>query len=339
MAEYEESGFIKKENFYEGRQFNDKDRRAVITDRLSGPISRSLRKIFSRNEVAREETLKPFLANLASLVTEEQRAKYPFLTALGSENFDDRILTDTVRSYSQRVSKAKKNWRMRYAPVSPEEQTNRIRDAILSVYRYHIPAYEAVFSDLDMRNAAQEVFIGRDGMFMYFARKAQFWGRGESGAGKVKYLVYGMTIRDSVMTTEERKQYLKDSGITDASDAVFVDVGHIGTVPEHILRDIFGFTDKNEINKRIAMIASPFPERKVTHEMTTEESMRHSVAIEKAPKPIWHVVGLHRHPKTGKITPTEGPERPETILEHECIKYLCMRHFYLKGQSERDAVK
>ncbi len=137
------------------------------------------------------------------------------------------------------------------------------------------------------------------------------------------------------MTTSERKQYLQDRGIEDVSSAVFVDVGHIGTVPEYILRDVFGLTDPKEIDKRITMVASPFPVRKATRGMSTEESMRHSVGIETTAMPVMSATGLHRHSVTGKITPTEEPQSPETILQHECVKYLCMRHFYLKGKSEK----
>lgn len=189
MSENAGSGYVKDENFYEGRILDDQDRRQIIVDRNPSVISKALRRIFSPKETGKGEALKSLLTHVATAVTKKRCRQYPFLTLFGDEDFDKRILTDSIRSYTQRVRNDKKNWRAFYNPVSFEEQTVGIRHAVNSVYKHHIPTYESVFADLDQRKAAQEIFIGRDAIFMYFARKAQLWGKGQSGAGRVKYLV------------------------------------------------------------------------------------------------------------------------------------------------------
>ncbi|MFZ2886853.1 MAG: hypothetical protein WA021_03470, partial [Minisyncoccia bacterium] len=156
---------------------------------------------------------------------------------------------------------------------------------------------------------------------------------GES-ARNVKYLNYSRNLRAPKFTVEERRQYLKDRGITDVHDLVFIDTGYQGSIPEHILHDIFGMNDYAEIDKRVLLLETGIASRQIRKSPGANSG---SVGmIEMSPMLTQSAVGLYSNPKSGKLAAYAQPNTPETILAHEAIKYLVMRHFYLQGRSERN---
>ncbi|MCI0597722.1 hypothetical protein L0Y34_01475 [Candidatus Parcubacteria bacterium] len=192
-----------------------------------------------------------------------------------------------------------------------------------------------MFSELDERDAAMEIYLGRDAVFMYYARRALLWGRGEKSQKKVVYLNYSTLVKEERFTVEERRRYLRERGITDVSNAIFVDTGYVGSIPEHILKEVFDIHDREEIDKKILLISANDEKRMV------RKSFRHdktaSIApIEWGPMFTRSATGLYEDKKTGKLQPIAKPSDAGTILGHETIKYLCMRHFYLLGRWQKE---
>lgn len=288
------------------------------------------------------ETLENFLWFLTNEITEKERAKYPFLTAFGTEAFDRRLLEKAALSHARRARD--------FAPEDMEGLRGKLLTEVGKIYRYHIPAYSRIFLELDKRKRAQEIYLGRDGAFMYYGRRAQLWGRGEKTQGRVIYIWYsrmtmgisetkdGRKLPGLLPTKEQQERYLREHGVENVNNAIFVDTGHKGTVPKHILRDVFGVPE-NEVDEKILLVASDdFPKLRVRWETEAEESRATDVAnqIEKSPHLTREELGFYEDTGNSRLRPFAPPSEPIDIFAHECIKYLVMRHFYLQGRSERE---
>lgn len=334
------SGRVREDNPYkdEPEIFNDADRRAVATPMQYSKPEKQKSRFFSlfRNKHSEKKQIDEdiflksqteYLQKLASEAVSQQKDKYPFLSSFGKESLDERILAKTLRSLHRRLQK-------RDGAIAPfsDYQKERMAKIIREVYGTHVPAYTDMFRDLDERKPALEVYLGRDGAFMYYARRAQLWGRGEKTQGRIVYLNYPRGIKDESFSVEERRKYLKDRGITDVSNAIFIDTGYQGSIPEHILKTIFGIESPEEIDKRILLIESSYSDRRQVRR-TSRDNSDVSV-IEGSPMLAGSARGLYEHAGNKKLTPFAHPEDPFTIFSHEAIKFLCMRHFYLQGQQE-----
>ncbi len=334
------SGRVKEENPYEKEPefFNDADRRIVSTPIQNSKPEKRKANIFSLFGNKRREQAQPiedpflksqvaYLEELASRTVEQHKNKYPFLSPFGKEDFDKRILEKTVRSLHHRLKK-------RNGMTGPltEDQKGSLTRVLQEVYENHVPAYTDMFRELDERKPALEVYLGRDGAFMYYARRAQLWARGESTKGRVVYLNYPRGIQDESFSVEERRKYLKDRGITDVSNAIFIDTGYRGSIPEHILKVVFGIESIDEINKRILLIESTYENKRQVRR--SRESGSDVGVIEGSPMLTSTARGLYKHAGNNKLTPYASPHDAVTIFLHEAIKFLCMRHFYLQGKQE-----
>ena len=303
------------------------------------------RKITRMNRLSKDKNVEDSLRMMREISSEADalfnRGSYPFLTPIGSESFDDRILKNIINSYKRRTIKMFGRSTESFKEL--KERKPKLRDEALNIYGYHIGAYKSIFEEVERRNPALEVYIGRDAIFMYAARRAYLWGCGKS-ARNIKYLEFPKEFTVPEGDPQILREYLRDRGISDATNALFIDTGFYGSVPSYILRKIFKFSDENEIAKRILMIASRDSkwELKGWDPNDIFSQQRNYVAhqIEKASKPTGDTIrGLYRHPHTEKLMAYALPSSEYEILAHEFIKYLCMRFFYLKGRSEQNNVK
>jgi hypothetical protein len=188
-------------------------------------------------------------------------------------------------------------------------------------------------SALDERSATREIFLARDASFMYYARRAQLLGRGES-ANKVVLINFSQRMLTAGFSQDELREYLASQGVTDVSDAVFVDTGWHGTIPAYLLTEVFEFQDEKEVNRHILLLESKNSHRQILRMKAgriTAKDIEDSI-----PKPEDSATGLYRDEKSGKVLAYSEPSRSAlAYLQYDIFKYLCMRHFYLQGRSER----
>jgi hypothetical protein len=83
-----------------------------------------------------------------------------------------------------------------------------------------------------------EVYLGRDGVYPYLARRAQLWVRRQRGiqVPRVVYLVFNSEHR-SLLPKDVAVEYLAQFGLTadTIKDCVFYDTGYSGSIPVKIL--------------------------------------------------------------------------------------------------------
>ncbi|MFZ2887082.1 MAG: hypothetical protein WA021_04655, partial [Minisyncoccia bacterium] len=194
MSLEKSSGLIKKEDPFraDATSFTDADRSAVLKRRdqkdLAGKVdapeaSRKGLMNAVRNFIRKQEKGKPnvepkieeidsmgkFLEELATTITRKEKNHYPFLTDLGTEAFDERILPKTIHAYEHRVQKIRKVVSNNPPPLSFSRHSSIsmvIEQQIHSIYQAHIPAYTDMMINLDEKKTKTEVFLGRDAVFM-----------------------------------------------------------------------------------------------------------------------------------------------------------------------------
>ncbi len=253
---------------------------------------------------------------------------YPYIpNEFGVQKYDLYVLNKICLTLKRRIQKSN---------GSPEiiddfllsDGAEPIINLIDSAYLHHIPHYTEMFEELDRRRVKnpelQEVYIGRDATFMYQARRAQFIARRESAKSLI-YVNYPRNfISDTHMDTETRLQYLKDQGLTDIDNAVFIDTGFQGSIPRHIIRDVFG---ANNIDDKILLIYSINEPYLGDSGQRRHESV---LEIEEAPQHEETAKALYNH-KSGKIKATGEPTGDTVRFKYDLLRLLIMRHFYLEG--------
>ena len=230
----------------------------------------------------------------------------------------------------------------------------KIDSTMHSIYAHHIEMYTLLFQDLDNKrkhNPNQiEVYLGRDAMFMYQARKAQLIARGES-TKKIVYINYPRAIQNNLQITHAvRRKYIADRSARATNDFArdveqgnveFIDTGYAGSVPEHIMRDVYEQDDDAFIDEHINLIGVAYN----TYALRCTESLRYGNggtavhAIEHAPKPECPATGLYKNKRTGKIDTCALERGPIHQFKYDMLRHIIMRHFYLQGKYEKETGK
>lgn len=316
------------EEVWNQRELDARDRKTIERD-AKEELPEDVSALFSILEKSARE------------VIERYRATYPFLKAFGEFSpggnalFDEMALKKIVLAYRERLQK-----RGRVEDIANQEVVAQLKYAIeyymAETYAAHITAYTGVFEDLDELNFNQEVFIGRDGVYMYYAREAQRLAREGQSADTLSRHVILLDYPTNfihTLTPNESKEYLHDHGITDVSNTVFIDTGYSGSVPEHILRHVFNVQDDAEVDKRIVLISSTLNNNRQSKGVQRRGGGGAAV-VEESPKPHQKSDGVYRNTKAKKLESFALPETPEALLMHDVIQFMVMRHFYQQGLYE-----
>lgn len=220
----------------------------------------------------------------------------------------------------------------------------------LRAFEVDIPLYEKLFDELDELRVngrdPLEVYLGRDGIYAYVARRAQDIGErrrmswqerkvrkqaGEEVGLRIKYLVYPRVFRDTVATLAKH-EYLIQNGISREADPIFYDTGFIGTIPEQIM-EILGFDDA-EIDSRMKLLSAEKSNRKVK---SVDDKERTTIVnqIEHNAKPEEVAIGLFKDPASGKIKPVAQASRPEEQLMYGMVRTAISNYYYTKAKEEK----
>lgn len=214
----------------------------------------------------------------------------------------------------------------------------------LEAYKTDVPLYDKLYEELDKerlngRNLF-EIYLGRDGVYAFFGRKALDLARrrnlgwkerrklresGDLVEIRPKYLVYPRLFRDS-LTTLEKKEYLESRKITTDQDWMFFDTGYVGSIPEDIMRTM-GFQE-TDMDDHIKLLSANNPSRRVRG---INDSVRDTIVnqIEHNAKDVNSAEGLSRNAR-GKLEPIEKLTSPEEQFAFKMIREAIVRHFWLK---------
>lgn len=229
---------------------------------------------------------------------------------------------------------------------------NAVKQGVVSylkAFDVDIPLYEKLFNELDQlrENGREphEVYLGRDGIYAYVARRALDIGQrramswqerkaarqaGQALGRNVKYLVYPRAFRDHV-ATGAKEQYLRQNGVVRESDPIFYDTGFQGSIPEQIL-GILGY-NHSEMDERMKLLSAPKEKRRVKG---IDEAQRNTIVnkIEYNAKPEEVAVGLYKDPVTGKISPVAQPSSPEEQFMFGMVKAAISNYYYNSGKEK-----
>lgn len=217
----------------------------------------------------------------------------------------------------------------------------------IKIHEVDVPLYDKLYQEFDnLRETGRyplEVFLGRDGIYAYFGRRAQDVARrrklGVEGRKKLKesgeileihpqYTVYPRYFRDNI-NHETKKQFLQQEGISPDADPLFYDTGYTGTIPEQIMR-VMDF-DNEDIGRRIRLLSAPSVHRRVKgipENARSEiiEYIEHNAKLEETAE------GLLVEEKTGKIRHIAKPTSPEEQFYFMMVKQAVGRHYWLQEQ-------
>lgn len=266
----------------------------------------------------------PFETTISKLVS-----RYIVQSAGGLEHFLESPSTVDIKELSEAIHKA--------------------MDEYLLVYRHDVPLYDKAFDTFDELSKEQvvpEVYLGRDGVYAFYGRKAQQqalkWEvkdgervrKEDKETVKIapKYLVFPRAYMNN-LSQDAQRAYLEQEGVTKDVDPHFFDTGFKGTIPENILK-LMGY-DEESLEDHIHLVSSDIAGREVS-EMRTIASkrgyhLRHRVMdIEHSPKATTTSEGLYRD-GNGKIRPIEVASTPRDQLIFQTVKQGIWRHYWLKN--------
>jgi len=224
-----------------------------------------------------------------------------------------------------------------------------------------IPKYELLFNELDdlsSSNKKTELYIGRDGIYAYEARRAIDVAKRRKLTGdKIKrrkaleihpkYINYNSTIKEN-FKEEDRRRYLQDNGVYPEDDLIIFDTGYRGSIPEQILKTL-GRKDYDDIQSRVKILGTDFYEGNEDVDLAAspeeyEKALKyrsriikgiknnlanyeHVGRIEERGKKYMTATGIFED-KNGKLKPAENPFFNEYFFEYELIELVIRQYFY-----------
>ena len=211
-----------------------------------------------------------------------------------------------------------------------------------------IPLYDeafALFDSLADEGEIPEVYLGRDGIYAFYGRKAQQQGRkwevrdGEKMKKQEKpllkiapkYLVFPR-MYFSLFDDDTQRAYLEQEGVSAGSDPHLFDTGFAGTIPEGILR-LLGYSDES-LQEHIHLLSSDNTAREIRgtrlHADVHKFDLRSRIInLEHSPKATKSSAGLYRD-DSGKIRPIEVASSPRDQLVFQVVKQGIWRHYWIK---------
>ncbi len=280
---------------------------------------------------------------------------YPFIPRGFNEREQDSVqLKKLFATLQIRLEKLKKEigkppYFVRRFHISPQTylpKIKKIERVLDDVYRRHIPAYEEMFTELDKRRNnkpyMQEVYIGRDAVFMYQARKIIYILRGVKVTKRlVTYINFPRPFTNpNKLDINRAKRYLKDHHIHSPDNAIFIDTGFKGSVPEYIISTIFGIRGPNireYMDDHILLIDGP-GSRCITKNKTAYTPGHNAITIERAPKHDSVAESLYIH-NSGKLEAYGKPNDIGTRFYYDLMRYIIIRHFYLEELYKQGKLK
>ncbi len=344
MNEEIEKSKIRNENPFtkDGNEYTDSDRisAAELANTWPKPSKDDINLMLLETKL-RKQAIK-FFSN------KELLKEYPALIGFGDTLLDNKILHKILIKYLQQ----QRIYKLPSISQSISDITNlgftvrkyidnsnietAITKSLEQIYQYHIKYYVQIFTELDERLIknpnSQEVYLGRDAMFMYQARKAQFIAQGlpTNNLVYINYPTNFIGYRTS-LTKTDKLTYLKDNNIINIDNVVFIDTGVSGSIPQDIMSNLFNIKDADYINDRILLIKSKVAGRRGKY-ITDNASI---YSTESSPKPEHTALGLYKH-KSGKIKTYAMQKDVTKILQYDLLRHVIMRHFYLDGLYKKE---
>ena len=173
----------------------------------------------------------------------------------------------------------------------------------------------------------REIYLGRDAVYMYIARRSYLLGKREFSRGKVKYIDFP---RSFICYDKERarnvKEYLNSILGENISDVIFIDTGYHASVPCHIL-DMYS-VESEDFKKHILMLDSDKNEFTIRSKREVQYT-----AVESLPKAFRKARGLYHLP-SGKIKTFAPPVDFDEFISFAILSFVAAHHFYKKGLLE-----
>jgi len=234
-------------------------------------------------------------------------------------------------------------------------------DIMTDVVEKDIPKYNILFDDLNSlpnKNKKFEVYLGRDGIYAYEARRAtdvakrrELRGDDKNKREEIKinpkYINFNTLIKEHY-SEEDRKRYLENNGIYPEQDLVIFDTGFTGSIPEQILKTL-GFQDP-DIDHRIKILGTHYytnnqnlninnvnPDlvEKIQSRLAkglkpTYANYLHVDIIEERPKNTMSATGIYED-SNGKLKPAEKPYFDKAYFQYSLIE-LVIRQYYFNRE-------
>jgi len=214
---------------------------------------------------------------------------------------------------------------------------DEVKEFVKKLYSEHFPLYDIAFSELDdMRDnepGLLEVYLGRDGIYAYVARHAQ-WSvasdREKAGEWKEpKCITYPRLFIQSLQESE-KLAYMQSRGITKDEKLVMFDLCYNGSVPEDMLKTL-GYSE-SEVDDNIFMLSAHDPRRRFQSINPKYDKM--VADMQYGPKMEKRAVGLHSDPETGDIEVLAEATDPEDQFQSLLVEYLIDVRYRVKASSQ-----
>lgn len=228
--------------------------------------------------------------------------------------------------------------------VTGRSNTNIIRDLLrrtvklFSLYREisdtDVPLYKNASDRLrKIGRDKDKIFYGRDADYFYYAIKAlQF---GQKGEVKPKKIYINTMLKNVLEDSSGKDLELRDRIIAYLlqekvpADALHIDSGFSGSVPEAVIRALDPDLNEDEINERIKLLSS--------HRMDREEISGRDegtiISVESRSKHYGTITGIVRDEKNGKLRVVYNKPDPWREIEAWVIDQAVIRHFAPKNNT------
>ncbi len=232
---------------------------------------------------------------------------------------EDKLKTLMARYIAQQQLAGEKEDNMH---STYQELLNFVRE----LYLNHIPLYDLAFSEWDKLHAEGrnmlEVYIGRDSIYAYIARRALNIARGRKPDAGIRCLVFPRIFNEG-LNSEEKAAYLRNCGISLEHDPVIFDLCYSGTVPEAILKTL-GF-DEEEVDKRIFLLSAKKPERQFKTIPNTWKEI--AADLQYTPKMEERAIGIFHDPKTGNVNYMAKATVPKHQFLYLVLEFILTMHY------------
>ena len=233
--------------------------------------------------------------------------------------------------------------------VGLSEALERAAEAFNQVLRVDTKYYDKLFAEWDAKRIGerefQEVFLGRDGVYAYVARRAQLYARrrrlgmssSEAGGPLVEfpeYLVYPRGFRDE-LDDVAKYEYLR-SRIQNPDAAHYYDTGFTGTIPEDIMRVLR--VSKSDRDSRIRLLSTSSRPRTVLG-LKGDKPERDQIVntIERNVKDENTAEGLY-FAEDGRLESYSRPTSPGERLDFRMVQLALHRHYYTRELKNTEPV-
>lgn len=229
------------------------------------------------------------------------------------------------------------------------EALERAAKAFNQVLRVDTKYYDKLFAEWDAKRIGEkefeEVFLGRDGVYAYVARRAQLYARrrrlgmsSHAAGGSLMefptYLVYPRGFRDE-LDDVVKDEYLHPR-IQNPDAAHYYDTGFTGTIPEDIMR-VLGVSESDRDNQIRLLSASDRPRTVLGLKGDKPERDQIVNTIEHHVKDEESAEGLYLT-EDGRLEPYSRPTEPDERLAFRMTQLALSRHYYTRELKSTEPV-